>query len=203
MRIFALLLTLFCSTLYAQPGSTLIIEDSGYFLLRTIDGKPTIEPLDISHVLDRRTGADPGDPFPPEPETPTTPDLALSKQVLAWAKEVNDPIGAQALILVYRTLAEENLPVETGIAALREASNAALFSLGVQNKWESFRQKASDELTHRRQQGLITTPKHLSDFMVAVAIGIENAVDGKEAIDFSTQLSVVQIITTEIDQVKK
>lgn len=203
MRIFALLLTLLCSTLYAQPGSTLIIEDSGYFLLRTIDGKPTIEPLDISHVLDRRTGTDPGDPFPPEPEKPTTPDLALSKQVLAWAKEVDDPIGAQALILVYHTIAEENLPVETGIIALREASNAALFSLGIQNKWESFRQKTSDELTNRRQQGLITTPKHLSDFMVAVAIGIENAVDGKEALDFTTQLSVVQTITIEIDKVKK
>lgn len=201
MRIFALLLTLLCSSLYAQPGSTLIIEDSGYFLLRTVDGAPKLEPLNIVHVLDRRTGDNPTTPVPPAP--PTTPDLELSKKALGWAKEVNDPVGAQALILVYHTLAEENLPVETGIIALREASNAALFSLGVQNKWESFRDKTSIELTNRRQQGLITTPKHLSDFMTAVAIGIENAIDGAEALDFTIQLSVAQTITAEIDKAKK
>jgi hypothetical protein len=122
---------------------------------------------------------------------------------MAWAKEVNDPAGAQALALVYHMLSEEGLPVETGIIALREASNAALFSLGVQEKWEGFREKTSLELTNRRQQGLIATPKQLSNFMLAVAIGIENAADGKEAIDFASHLSLVQTITTEIDKAKK
>lgn len=198
MRRLLALLSLLLSPLAFADKPVLLIEESGYFLLRTVDGAPVVEP--ISSVLDRRGNA-PDNP-PTEPDNPN-PDLALSKTVMAWAKEVNDPAGAQALALVYHMLSEENLPVETGIIALREASNAALFSLGVQEKWEGFREKTSLELTNRRQQGLIATPKQLSNFMLAVAIGIENAADGKEAIDFASHLSLVQTITTEIDKAKK
>lgn len=198
MRRLLALLSLLLSPLAFADKPVLLIEESGYFLLRTVDGTPVVEP--ISSVLDRRGNA-PDNP-PTEPDTPN-PDLALSKTVMAWAKEVNDPAGAQALALVYHMLSEEELPVETGIIALREASNAALFSLGVQEKWEGFREKTSLELTTRRQQGLIATPKQLSNFMLAVAIGIENAADGKEAIDFASHLSLVQTITTEIDKAKK
>lgn len=199
MRRLLALLSLLLSPLALADKPVLLIEESGYFLLRTVEGTPVVEP--ISSVLDRRGNA-PDNPTTPEEPNPN-PDLALSKTVMAWAKEVNDPAGAQALALVYHMLAEEELPVETGIIALREASNAALFSLGVQNKWEGFREKASLELTNRRQQGLIATPKQLSNFMLAVAIGIENAADGKEAIDFASHLSLVQTITTEIDKVKE
>lgn len=199
MRRLLALLSLLLSPLAFADKPVLLIEESGYFLLRTVDGTPVVEP--ISSVLDRRGNAPDNPPTPEEPSP--NPDLALSKTVMAWAKEVNDPAGAQALALVYHMLSEENLPVETGIIALREASNAALFSLGVQEKWEGFREKTSLELTTRRQQGLIATPKQLSNFMLAVAIGIENAADGKEAIDFASHLSLVQTITTEIDKAKK
>lgn len=196
-RLLSLLILLISTTAYADRP-VLLIEESGYFLLRTVDGTPTLQP--IAHVLDRRGTPD----DPPTPDVPPVPPSnELTKQVREWAREVNDPKGAQALALVYHTIAEANLPVEAGIVALREASDVVLLSLGVQEKWEPFRVKASEALTTRRQKGLIQTPKDLSDFMIAVSQGIASAADGSEAIDFATTLSIVQSITLEIDKAAK
>jgi hypothetical protein len=57
-------------------------------------------------------------------------------------------------------------------------------------KWDTFRSELTAVVTERVQRGELATPQQMGDFLKAVAIGLELAADGSQALDFSIIIGV-------------
>jgi len=171
----------------SQP--VLVITSGGYFFLEIgKDGLPVSVPA--GQIIDLREG------FPDSPPgtQPPQPDNALSVEIRDLAKTIGDGAGAQALALVYTqsagAVADKLVPVSSAFDSIRKASDNALGLLGTALKWDPLRTRLSDIVTERTQKGELSTPQQLSDFLKAVAIGLELAADGSNALDFSMVIRI-------------
>ena len=172
----------------SQP--VLVITPGGFFYLESgQDGIPVAVP--VEKIVDLRGGS-PG-PTPDSPEQPR-PDNALSVQIRDLAKVIGDPAGAQALALVYtqssEAVADGLVPVVGSLDAVRKASDNALALTATLFKWDPFRAQLSTIATERTQRGELATPKQMADFLKAIALGLELAADGSNALDFSVVIGV-------------
>ena len=174
--------------LASQP--VLVITPSGFFYLESgQDGVPVAVP--VAKIVDLRGGS-PG-PTPDAPEQPR-PDNALTVEIRDLAKTMADGSGAQALALVYtqssEAVADGLVPVATSLEAVRKASDNALGLVGTAMKWDAFRSRLSTIATERTQRGELATAKQMADFLKAIALGLELAADGSNALDFSVVIGV-------------
>jgi hypothetical protein len=188
-RAIALLMLAFTCGISLASQPVLVITPTGFFYLQTgADGVPVSVP--VERVVDLRGGAPGPTPGPTEPR----PDNALSVQIRDLAKAIGDPAGAQALALVYtqsgEAVADGLVPVTASLQAVRKASDNALGLTGSATKWDPFRAQLSTIATERTQQGELATPKQMADFLKAVALGLELAADGSQALDFSVIIGV-------------
>jgi len=175
-------------SLASQP--VLVITPSGFFYLEAgADGVPVNVP--VKTIVDLRGGS-PG-PTPDAPDDPR-PDNALSVQIRDLAKTIGDPAGAQALALVYtqsgEAVTDGLVPVVGSLDAVRKASDNALALTATLFKWDPFRAQLSTIATERTQRGELSTPKQMADFLKAIALGLELAADGSNALDFSVIIQV-------------
>ena len=173
-------------TLASQP--VLVITPAGFFYLEAgAAGVPVNVP--VKTIVDLRGGT-PG----PTPDQPPQPDNALSLEVRDLAKVVADPAGAQALALVYtqsgEAVADGVVPVASVLEAVRKASDNALGLTASAGKWDAFRGELTTIVTERVQKGELTTPQQMGDFLRAVAIGLELAADGSQALDFGVVIGI-------------
>jgi hypothetical protein len=169
-----------------QP--VLVITPAGFFYLEAgADGVPVNVP--VKTIVDLRGGT-PG----PTPDQPPQPDNALSIQIRDLAKAVADPAGAQALALVYtqsgEAVADGVVPVASVLESVRKASDNALGLTASAGKWDAFRGSLTAIVTERAQRSELATPQQMGDFLRAVAIGLELAADGSQALDFSIIIGV-------------
>lgn len=183
-----------------QP--VLVITPSGYFYLEAgEDGVPIGIP--VEKIVDLRDGSQGPSP---DPDTPR-PDNALSVQIRDLAKTISDPLGAQALALVYtqsgEAVAGGLVPVATALEAVRKASDNALGLTGSAVKWDPFRASLSTIATERTQKGELVTAQQMGDFLKAVAIGLELAADGSEALDFSAVIGIATGTNKAFDEARK
>jgi hypothetical protein len=150
-------------------------------------------------------GGSPG-PTPDTPEQPR-PDNALTVEIRDLAKTVADGSGAQALALVYtqssEAVADGLGPVATSLEAVRKASDNALGLVGTAGKWDAFRSRLSTIATERTQRGELVTAQQMGDWLRAIAIGLELAADGSEALDFSVIIGVAAGTNKAIDEARK
>lgn len=170
-----------------QP--VLVITPTGYFYLEAgKDGVPVSIP--VEKIVDLRDGPRGPSPGPDAPR----PDNALSVQIRDLAKTIGDPLGAQALALVYtqsgEAVAGGLVPVAAALEAVRKASDNALGLTGTAVKWDPFRVGLSTIATERTQKGELATAQQMGDFLKAIAIGLELAADGSQALDFSVIIGV-------------
>jgi hypothetical protein len=169
----------------SQP--VLVITPAGFFYLEAgADGVPINVP--VKTIVDLRGGTPPAGPTEPQP------DNALSVQIRDLAKAVADPAGAQALALVYtqsgEAVADGVVPVAAVLEAVRKASDNALGLTASAGKWDAFRSELTTIVTERVQRGELASPQQMGDFLKAVAIGLELAADGSQALDFSIIIGV-------------
>jgi hypothetical protein len=188
-RAFALLVFAFVCGLSLASQPVLVITPTGFFYLETgADGVPVSVP--VEKIVDLRGGGPGPTPGPTDPR----PDNALSVQIRDLAKAIGDPSGAQALALVYtqsgEAVADGLVPVASSLDAVRKASDNALGLTGSATKWDPFRSSLSTIATERTQRGELGTPQQMGDFLKAVAIGLELAADGSQALDFSVIIGV-------------
>jgi hypothetical protein len=174
-------------SLASQP--VLVITPTGFFYLEAgADGVPASVP--VERVVDLRGGSPGPTPGPTEPR----PDNALTVEIRDLAKAVADGSGAQALALVYtqssEAVADGLVPVASSLEAVRKASDNALGLVGTAMKWDAFRSRLSTIATERTQRGELATPKQMGDFLKAIALGLELAADGSNALDFSVIIQV-------------
>lgn len=189
-RPFLALLASFVAGSLAASQPVLVITPSGFFYLETGEnGVPVSVP--VAKIVDLRGGS-PG-PAPDAPDQPQ-PDNALTVEIRDLAKAVADGAGAQAMALVYtqssEAVADGLVPVATSLEAVRKASDNALGLVGTAIKWDAFRNRLSTIATERTQRGELATPKQMADFLKSIAIGLELAADGSNALDFSVIIQV-------------
>jgi hypothetical protein len=181
----------------------LVITPSGFFYLESgQDGVPVAVP--VAKIVDLRGGS-PG-PTPDAPDQPR-PDNALTVEIRDLAKTVSDGSGAQALALVYtqssEAVADGLVPVATSLDAVRKASDNALGLVGTAMKWDAFRSRLSTIATERTQRGELATSKQMADFLKAIALGLELAADGSEALDFSVVIGIATSTNKALDEARK
>lgn len=192
-RAIALLVFAFVCGLSLASQPVLVITPTGFFYLETgDDGAPVSVP--VAKIVDLRGGSPGPTPGPtPGPNEPR-PDNALSVQIRDLAKAIGDPAGAQALALVYtqsgEAVTDGLVPVVGSLDAVRKASDNALALTATLFKWDPFRSSLSTIATERTQRGELATPQQMGDFLKAVAIGLELAADGSQALDFSVIIGV-------------
>lgn len=166
----------------------LILTPGGYFHLRIgADGTPVSTP--VERIVDLRGGD-----VPPVDPTPPPVDAALVRQIRDLAKSVADPAGSQALALVYTqssgAVADGLIPVASSLDAVRVASDKALALVVTAKDWDAFRSKISTLAADRIQRGELTTLKQMSEFLQAIASGLELSADGSTALDFSVVIGI-------------
>jgi hypothetical protein len=97
-----------------------------------------------------------GVPVPVPPDTPPQPP-AVTQQVQGWAAEVNHPVGAQALAVVYSTVADSlkdgKIAPEDAFPAVKKATEQVLPLAGGAERWAGFRAKLGDLITLKLQKG--------------------------------------------------
>lgn len=190
MRVFSTLAFLFlCATATAQEQPALLITEGGYYYIIVNDeGEPTIEEVD--NVIDFR-----GD----SPDPPTPPDGdRISVRVQQWAEEVNHPQGARALAVVYETVADnvENgtLSPDDAFAAIKQATDRVLDTVGGSDKWDGFRQKLGDVIVSNMQRGELDSQDEISKFLHLVSAGLDSAQGAEEALDPELIQLIIQLI---------
>jgi hypothetical protein len=186
--------------LASQP--VLVITPGGFFYLESgQDGVPVAVP--VAKIVDLRGGSPGPAPGPTEPR----PDNALSIEIRDLAKSIGDPSGAQALALVYtqtsEALADGLVPAAIALEAIRKASDNALGLTGTAGKWDPLRSRLSTLATERTQRGELVTAQQMGDWLRAIAIGLELAADGSEALDFSVIIGVAAGTNKAIDEARK
>lgn len=180
----------FCSRAFSAPPRVLYILDNGYRTLAIDEaGEPINVPFDT--VLDFRTGT-PDDPSPPtDPDEPDEPppqpdiDKELAAKVQAWAKEIDDPMGAQAISWAYTRvrgdLDEGLLSPHTIWPTLAAHTRTALKGLKEPKDWQPFANKVEAELNDRIAD--LQTVKAVRRMLSTIQWGIDHSYSGDDVQD--------------------
>lgn len=190
--VLAVFLAALCCPAGAAPPRVLIIHDGGYKTVSVVDGVPANVPFDT--VLDFRSG-DPDDPDPPtDPDDPDDPepdiDEELAQKVQAWAEDVGDPQGAQAISWAYTRargdLSEGKLDPQSVWPALAGYTRNALEVTEGSSveSWKPFADKL-DALLNDRIGELQAVPAILRA-MASIQHGIDQSSQGAAPIDLET-----------------
>lgn len=180
---------------YAAEPPALLVTKTGFYLVVTDDaGVPVL--VKVQKVI--TIGDTGGIPVPPDtPDTPPQPP-AVTTQVQAWAAEVNHPVGAQALGLVYSTIADSlrDGKIEAGDAfpAVKKATEQVLPMAGGVERWAGFRAKLGDLITLKLQKGELQHSKDYERFLREVAAGLNAATATEPALDPQVIQKIIQLI---------
>lgn len=154
-------------------------------------------------VVDLRgTSTAPTPPPEPEPLPPPAPGSELVDKVRSWAIDANDPIGAQALAVVYSQAAEyvEDGAVTplAGLDVLLGVSDAALGLTGTAKQWDEVREKLSTEITARLNRGELDSPEATSVMLRDIGTGLLRASDGHAEIDETIVFRITAVLQSAI-----
>ena len=191
-----LLCLLSASALAADPPALLVTKAGFYYVITDDAGTPVL--VKVTNVV-RIGDGPPNVPNPPDtPDAPppvTDPTAALVKRLAA---EVNDPAGAKALALVYKTIGEKvddgSLKPEDAFPAIKAATDQVLAAINAGPKWTGFRAKLGDEITRKLQAGELQHPRDYVKFLSAVAAGLEGAAPAETALSPELVQTIVQLI---------
>jgi hypothetical protein len=178
---------------FAQEPPALLITPSGhYFVVLDSTGKPTlVEIKQVIRIGDVPPVDTPDDPVPPVGSEVTT-------KVRVWAEEVNQPGGAQALALIYRTIADKvedgTLKPENAFPAIKQATDQILPTVGDAGKWTPWRTKLGDLITAKLQAGELTHPQHLVKFLRDVGVGLDQSAKEAPALSPEVVTKIVELI---------
>lgn len=195
----AVLCGLFVSVAHAAEPPALLVTDGGYyFMVYDDDGEPTL--VKITKVYTR--GGGPPIITPPPPGGPTDPipnPSAFTNQVRGWAQEVNDPIGARALIEIYRTVTEKvdqgELSVADGFKAIKMMSDQVLAALKITDgRWTNWRVNVGKEADRRTQTGQLNTKEEFVRFGREVVSGLDGATAEAPALNEDMLRTIMEII---------
>jgi hypothetical protein len=190
MRAIFLILALWASSAVAEVPQVLVTS-SGYFLLDVSpEGVPTVKQVAVLDLRDSAT--------PPAPPTQSSPDTALSDRVRDWAREESDSGGAGVLAMVYGQISEAvKAELVKPLAAPEVIAHATDKLVGA--TWLAFRTKIGSEAADRLRRGELTDAGTMSDFLLAVSIGL-----AKEAtkIDLPHAVDITATINQSIDAIQ-
>ena len=190
----AALLGGFSGSYGAEPPALLVTKAGFYYIVTDDAGVPVL--VKVQKVI--TIGDTGGIPVPPDtPDTPPQPP-AVTQQVAAWAAEVNHPVGAQALGLVYSTIADSlrDGKIEAGDAfpAVKKATEQVLPMAGGVERWAGFRAKLGDLITLKLQKGELQHSKDYERFLREVAAGLNAATATEPALDPQVIQKIIQLI---------
>jgi hypothetical protein len=138
-----------------------------------------------------------GVPVPVPPDTPPQPP-AVTTQVKAWAAEVNHPVGAQALAVVYSTVADSlkdgKIAPEDAFPAVKKATEQVLPLAGGAERWAGFRAKLGDLITLKLQKGELQHSKDYERFLREVAAGLNGSAAEAPALNPEVVQKISQLI---------
>ena len=190
MRTFFALAVLLTTTVsFAQEDNSpiLVVTKTGFYLL-TADANGVPVTTRITKVVTTNGMPPVGGPDTPTPPIDVPPqESEITKQVREWAKEVDDPRGAQAISLVIKQVVTEsqkgNIADADIYTAINRANDAVLKSLGTLDKWADVRSsnKLGGLLTKLAQTGGIPNQKAKERILLEVAAGFETAHTGASA----------------------
>lgn len=192
----ALLLCLFSASALAADAPALLITKAGYYYVVTDDaGKPVL--VQITNVV-RIGDAPPNVPNPPDTPTPPPASNPTADLVKRLAGEVNDPAGAKALALVYRTIGDKHekgeVKTEDVFPAIKAATDQVLAAINAGPKWAGFRSKLGEEITRKLQAGELQHPRDYTRFCADVAAGLEGSAPAETALSPELIQTIVQLI---------
>lgn len=176
----------------SEPPALLITKAGHYFVVLNDAGEPTLVKItQIIRVGDVPPPNGPDDPAPPE-------ESDVVQKVRVWASEVDHPVGAQALALIYRTIAEKvddgSLKPEDAFPAIKKATEQVLPTVGGGSKWDDWRIKVGDLITEKLQKGELSHPQHLVKFLNEVAQGLEGSTGASEALNPEAIRAIIELI---------
>jgi hypothetical protein len=138
-----------------------------------------------------------GVPVPVPPDTPPQPP-AVTQQVQGWAAEVNHPVGAQALAVVYSTVADSlkdgKIAPEDAFPAVKKATEQVLPLAGGAERWAGFRAKLGDLITLKLQKGELQHSKDYERFLREVAAGLNGSAAEAPALNPEVVQKIIQLI---------
>lgn len=169
MRFLAVCLLFVCSVASASPtggplrGAALIITSKGYFLLEEVDGIPHVVKIERVIKLD----------------TPDTPTPTPEETIADWAREVNDPVTARALSLVYEGASSNvdsgRTPPTAVWDEIKLITDALLTATGKRDIWQPFRDKLSDHINQMVADGELATKEQVVNFLAHVGKELKSA----------------------------
>lgn len=164
----------------AADPPALVVTKGGYYYLVTDDaGDPTL--VKVTHVVVI------GDPPPGGGDTDPPPASGVAAQVRVWAAEVGDPVGAQALALVYTTVADKldkgEVKPEDAFAAVKDATDETLGAVQSKAKWDGFRARLGEVIVAKLQGGELQHPKDTIKLLRDVAAGLTDSKGEAAALD--------------------
>lgn len=160
---------LLCSFALAETP-TVVVTKSGYYVMtQDAAGTPHLEKAQVVVLSAPPTNGGPDVPPPPDSLNPT------AQRVKELASAVGDPVGAQALSIVYAEVGKAAAKNKWGrdqvLPALKMASDEVLGAQGMQpQKWVAFRSQVSSLITEKETAGPVDYPqlcKDVSDGLAA------------------------------------
>ena len=179
---------------FAAEAPALLVTKAGFYYIVTDEaGVPVL--VKVTKVI---TVGDGGLPGPPDtPDVPPQPP-AVTTQVAAWAAEVNHPVGAQALGLVYSTIADSlrdgKIDPADAFPAVKKATEQVLPMAGGVERWSGFRSKLGDLITLKLQKGELQHSKDYERFLREVAAGLNSSAAESPALDPAVIQKIIQLI---------
>lgn len=184
----------------------LTITDTGYYLtILDSSGAPSLVKIDT--IVDLTLGDAPAPKPPPDapptdPPAPVPPDLDIAtvKGVQAWATEIADPSGSQAVAAVYshvRGAFADGLLTESSVwSALKTATDDALTIVSPDTNWAPFRKQLSALITLDRQRGTLTSKSEINRLLASTKQGLDMSADGSPMLS-DEDLVAIAIKTNE------
>lgn len=189
----ASLLCLFSATaLSAEPPALVVTKAGFYYVVTDDDGVPTL--VKVTKVITIGDVPPTDTPPPDEPDPPTT----VETQVRDWAAEVDHPVGAQSLALVYRTIAEKvddgSLDPGDAYPAIKSACDQVLPTVNAGTKWDGWRVKVGELITTKSQAGELSLAKDIAKFLNEVADGLDSSATSAPALDPEIISAIIALI---------
>ena len=177
----------------AEPPALLVTKAGFYYIVTDDAGVPVL--VKVTKVIS--VGDTGGTPVPPDTPPPPQPP-AVTQQVQAWAAEVNHPVGAQALAVVYSTVADSlkdgKIAPEDAFPAVKKATEQVLPLAGGVERWAGFRAKLGDLITLKLQKGELQHSKDYERFLQEVAAGLNGSAAEAPALNPEVVQKIIQLI---------
>jgi hypothetical protein len=193
VRLISALLILVCASVaQAQTEAPIVVNRSGvFYLLEGADGVPFLKPVAKYIIM--------GDAPAPPPVTPPTnppgePPIIppptgdeVGPKVREWTRNVDHPLGRQALVLIYGTVADKvadgSISVTQAAPAVRASTDTVFATIGGGEKWADFRLKVGDLANQLGSQGKLNTKEQMAAYLRAVKLGLSLGTQSQAALD--------------------